>query len=402
VKLEVPESIILANPRRRRGGRIRLGYLSADFRQHAVAMLVAGLFAHHDRQEFEVIGYSAGPNDGSDIRSRLAASFDRFIDISELSDRASAHLIHADEIDILVDLTGFTRYTRTGILAYRPAPIQVNYLGYLGTTGATFIDYIVLDRFVAPAEQQPFYSERLVYLPDCYQCNDNKRVIAEHTPSRPECDLPEESFVFCCFNNSYKITPVFFDVWMRLLHAVPTSVLWLLDTNPWAKSNLRREALARGIVAERLVFAPRLAAPLHLARHQVADLFLDTLPYNAGTTASDALWAGLPVLTCAGETFAGRVAGSLLRAIGLGELVTTSLEEYEALALRLAHEPALLARLRARLAKNRLTHPLFDTERFTRNLETAYRRMWEMQTAGEPPTAFSVDPRPSRRRKPRG
>jgi len=391
-QLEVPKSLMLANPWPKKGGRIRLGYFSADFRRHAVALLIAGLFEHHERREFEVIGYSAGPNDGSEIRSRLAASFDRFVDISELSDRAAAQLIHTDEIDILVDLTGLTRYTRTGVLAYRPAPIQVNYLGYPGTTGAKFIDYIVVDPFVAPPHQQAFYSERLVHLPHCYQCNDNQRVIAAQVPSRAECGLPEPGFVFCCFNNSYKINPTFFDIWMRLLSAVPKSVLWLLDTNRWAKANLRREAAARGIAAERLFFAPRLASPLHLARHRLADLFLDTLPYNAATTASDALWAELLVLTCAGDTFASRVAGSLLRSIGLPELVTNSLEEYEALALRLAHEPMALAQLRARLAQNRLTHPLFDTALFTRNIEKAYRRMWEIWAAGRPPAPFSVNP----------
>jgi predicted O-linked N-acetylglucosamine transferase (SPINDLY family) len=256
--------------------------------------------------------------------------------------------------------------------------------------GADFVDYIIVDRFLVPPDQQPFFSERLVHLPDCYMCTNDKRAIAERTPARAECGLPETGFVFCCINNSYKITPIFFDIWMRLLRAVPGSVLWLLDANPWAKVNLAREAAARGIAPERLVFAPRRPGPEHLARLRLADLFLDTLPYNAHVTTSDALWAGLPVLTCAGNTFVGRVAGSLLRAIGLDELVTTSLDEYEALALQLARGPELLAQLRARLARNRATHPLFDAERFTRNLEAAYRQMWETWKAEQAPAAFSV------------
>ena len=299
-------------------------------------------------------------------------------------------MIRADAVDILVDLKGFTQNCRPAILAHRPAPIQVNYLGYPGTMGADFIDYIIVDPFVVPPDQQPFFSEQLVHLPDCYQCNDDTREIAQRTPSRSECDLPEQGFVFCCFNNSYKITPTFFDIWMRLLHVVPHSVLWLLDTNSSAKTNLVREAAARGIVPERLIFASRLPLPEHLARHRLADLFLDTLPYNAHTTASDALWAGLPVLTCAGNTFAGRVAGSLLRAVGLGELVTTTLEDYEAMALRLARDVELLTRLRVCLAQNRRSYPLFDTERYARNIETAYWRMWERWRAGRPPAAFSV------------
>jgi protein O-GlcNAc transferase len=386
----VPESAVLPRPRPGPRDRIRLGYLSADFRHHATAFLIAGLIEHHDRRGFEVIGYSCGSDDESAIRARLAAGFDRFVDLSKISHRQAAEQIHADAVDILIDLKGFTRYCRTAILAHRPAPIQVNYLGYPGTMGADFIDYIIVDPFVVPLDQQSFYSEKLVHLADCYQCNDDKRVISEQTPSRVQCGLPKHGFIFCCFNNTYKITPIFFDIWMRLLCAVPGSVLWLLGMNASAKGNLAREAAARGVDPERLVFAPPLPVAKHLARHRLADLFLDTLPVNAHTTASDALWAGLPLLTCAGNTFAGRVSGSLLRAIGLGELVTTSLEEYEALALRLAQEPEALARLRARLAQNRLTHPLFDTERYARHLEAAYRRMWEIGRAGQPPAAFSV------------
>jgi predicted O-linked N-acetylglucosamine transferase (SPINDLY family) len=373
-------------------GRIRVGYVSANFRAHAGAFLVVGLIEQHDRREFEIVGYSANPDDGSETRARLASAFDRFVDISRISNRDAARLVRDDAIDILVDIDGYQKGARTAIFACRPAPIQVNYLGVAGTTGADFIDYIIVDPFVVPASQQLFFSERLVHLPDCYQCNDDKRAISERTPSRAECGLPEEGFVFCCFNNAYKLTPDLFNIWMRLLAAVPGSVLWLLDHNPWAQANLAREAAARGVAPERIVFAPRLLPPDHLARHRLADLFLDTLPYNAHTTASDALWVGLLVVTCAGETFVSRVAGSLLWAIGLPELVTASLEEYETLALRLARDGDLLAGLRARLARNKWTHPLFDTERFAHNIEAAYRQMWETWRAGRPPTAFPVSP----------
>lgn len=392
--LAVPKSLRCPHALPRSEGPIRVGYVSANFRSHADASLIAGLIEHHERQDFEIIGYSASPDDGSQIRTRLASAFDRFVDIANRGDRDAAQFIRADEIDILIDLNGFTGQARTAVFAYRPAPIQVNYLGFPATTGADFIDYIIVDPFVVPTSQQPFFSERLVHLPDCYQCNDDKRAISEHTPSRAECGLPAEGFVFCCFNNAFKLTPDFFDIWMRLLRAVPGSVLWLLHDNRWARTNLGREAAARGVAPERIIFAPKLPHPDHLARHRLADLFLDTLPYNAHTTASDALWVGLPLVTCAGETFAGRVAGSLLRAIGLPELVTGSLEEYEALALRLARDGDLLAALRTRLAGSKWTHPLFDTERFARNIEAAYRQMWETWRAGRPPAAFTVSAPP--------
>jgi protein O-GlcNAc transferase len=354
--------------------------------------VIAGLIEQHDRRRFDVIGYSCGSDDANAIRSRLAGAFDRFVDIRETSDRRAAELIQADAVDILIDLTGYTAYGRTAVLAHRPAPLQASYIGYSGTMGADFIDYIIVDRFLVPPDQQPFFSERLVHLPDCYLCTDDKREVPERTPTRAESGLPEAGFVFCCFNNAFKITPAFFDVWRRLLRAVPGSVLWLLDANPLARANLAREATARGVAPERIVFAPRRPVAEHLARHRLADLFLDTLPYNAHVTTCDALWAGLPVLTCAGHTFAGRVAGSLLHAIGLDELVTPTLDEYEALARRLACEPQLLAQLRARLLQNRQTHALFDTARFTRNIEAAYQQMWETWKAGRPPAAFSVSP----------
>jgi len=296
-RIAVPESAILRRPRPKPGERIRLGYLSADFRIHPVAFLIAGLIERHERKSFEIFGYSYSRDDRSAMRTRLVNAFDRFADIEKTPHRQAAELIHTDGIDILIDLTGYTAFCRPMILAYRPAPIQVNYLGYPGTMGADFIDYIIVDPFVVPPDQQPFFREQLVHLPDCYQCNDDKREIAELTPSRAECGLPDDGFVFCCFNNSYKITPAVFDIWMRLLSAIPESVLWLLDADLSTKVNLGREASARGVAPDRLVFAPRLPVPEHLARHRLADLFLDTLPYNAHTTASDALWAGLPLVT---------------------------------------------------------------------------------------------------------
>jgi len=395
--LSVPASAKFAHTAPRSGEKLRLGYLSSDFRALPTAFLIAGVIEHHDRQGFEVIGYSAGVDDGGAMRRRVVVAFDRFVDISKIPDPQAAQLINSDAVDVLIDLNGYKPENRAKILAYRPAPIQVNFLGYAGTTGADFVDYIIVDRFVVPADQQRFFRERLVHLPHSYQCNDDKREIAAATPSRSDCALPETGFVFCCFNDSYKITPDFFDIWMRLLHAVPGSVLWLLERDAVGKANLAREAAARGIAPERLVFARRLPLSEHLARHRLADVFLDTLPFNAHTTASDALWAGLPVLTCAGRTFAGRVAGSLLQAIGLRELVTTSLEEYEALALRLAQDIDLLRQFRARLAENRLSFPLFDTARSTRALEAAYRQMWEIRRSGKFPTPFSILPSGVRR-----
>jgi protein O-GlcNAc transferase len=370
--------------------RIRLGYLSADFHQHATAHLTAELFERHDRSRFEVAAYSYGPDDASPMRRRLMDGFDRFVDVRPLSHGQAAARIHADAIDILIDLKGHTLNARTAILAGRPAPVQVNYLGYPGTMGADFIDYIVVDRFVAPDGQQAFFSEKLVALPGCYQPNDTRRAIAA-APSRRECGLPPDGFVFCCFNNSYKIAPAFFDMWMRLLRQVPGSVLWLLESSPLARRNLRREAETRGVDPDRLVFAPIKPIAEHLARHRHADLFLDTLPCNAHTTASDALWAGLPVLTRAGETFAGRVAASLLAAVGLPELIATSSETYEHLALDLARSPQRLSDLRDRLNANRDTSALFDLPACVRNIEAAYARMWEIWRAGEKPAGFMVE-----------
>jgi protein O-GlcNAc transferase len=375
---------------RYRHDKIRIAYICAEFREHAVAILVAGVFEHHDRRRFETTAISLGPGDGSDTRRRLEAAFDRFIDAQDKSDAEVATLLRALEIDILIDLNGYAGAWRTGILARRPAPVQVSYVGYTGTMGVPFIDYIIADRVVIPAEHRIYYSEKVVYLPHTYLPGDNKRVIAERVPSRTEENLPEAGFVFVCFNDPYKTGPETFDVWMRLLGTVEGSVLWLRCTNIAMMSNTRREANARGIGSERLVFALRQAPARHLARHRLADLFLDTLPYNAHTTASDALWAGLPVVTCLGNSFSGRVAASLLHAIGLPELVTASLAEYEALALKLAQDPDRLAAIRTKLISNRDTEPPFDTAGITSDLETAYMTMWERAQRGEPPESFSV------------
>jgi len=358
-------------------GKITLGYLSADFQEHATAHLTAELFELHNRDRFRVIGYSYGADDGSAMRRRLMAGFDDFVDLEKASHAEAAARIRGDGVDILVDLKGYTRDARPGILALRPAPIQVNYLGYPGTMGSAAVDYIIADRFVIPPDRQPYFSEKVVYLPDCYQVNDSGRKVAERVPTRQECGLPESGFVFCCFNASYKLTPAVFQIWVRLLDAVPGSVLWLLTSNAQMVGNLRREAEARlSGGAERLVFAPSLPNPEHLARLRLADVFLDTLPYNAHTLASDALWAGCPVVTCAGETFASRVAGSLLYAVGLPELVTSCLADYEALAARLASEPAELEEIRQKLRANRLSAPLFDCRKFTRQLEAAFEAIW--------------------------
>jgi len=374
---------------RRSTGRLRIGYLSADYREHPVASLIAELFELHDRGRFEIAAYSYGPDDGSPMRTRLKGAFDRFVEVGPMSHADAAARIHADRVDILVDLTGYTSLGRAEIAALRPAPVQVSYLGYPGTLGADFIDYVVTDRFITPPGHEAHFSEKPVYMPGSYQANDRKRSVAD-TPPRSELGLPAQSFVFCCFNHTYKILPGVFAAWARLLKAVPHGVLWLLKSNAWAEQNLRREAQNHGIAPERLIFAPAWPQERHLGRIPAADLFLDTLPYSAHTTASDALWAGLPVLTCAGNTFASRVAGSLLTAAGMPELVTHTMEDYEALALRLASNPGELAALRAKLARNRTTTPLFDTPAFTRQLETAYSRMWENHLAGNGPRAIEL------------
>jgi predicted O-linked N-acetylglucosamine transferase (SPINDLY family) len=372
--------------------RIRVAYLSADFRQHPVAMCMAGIFECHDKPLFEITALSCGPDDESEIRRRVQASFDRFIDLQTHRDEQIANLVKELEIDILVDLMGYTTDSRTGVLARRAAPIQVNYFGFAGTMGVDYIDYLIGDRTIIPQNQRPFYSESIVYLPDSFLPPDNKRRISDKNFSRAEAGLPENGFVFCSFNNHYKIIPEVFDSWMGILAKVEGSVLWLLETNSTAESNLRKEAAARSVNPDRLVFAARMSPAEHLARHHLADLFLDTLPYNAHTTASEALWMGLPVLTRCGETFAGRVATSLLRAMRIPELVTTTADDFERMAISLAMHPEQLANIKRRVTDNRLTTPLFDTVSFTRVIEKAYRMMRERHLNGLAPDDIFISP----------
>jgi predicted O-linked N-acetylglucosamine transferase (SPINDLY family) len=374
----------------RTGDRICIGYVAGEFRHQATSILMTELFERHDTGRFKLIAFDNGWDDGSAIRKRQEKVFAHMVDISRLGDWQAATVIRDFQVDILVDLNGYFGHGRTGVFSHRPAPIQVNWLGFPGTLGADYMDYIVADPRIIPKEHEVYYSEKVVRLPDTYQVNDSKREISPHTPTRAESRLPARGFVFCSFNNNFKITPEVFDVWMRLLGKVQDSVLWLLEDNAAASRNLRSEAAARGIAPERLIFAPRMSLPDHLARHRLADLFLDTVPCNAHTTASDALWAGLPLVSCMGKTFAGRVAGSLLHAIGLPELITENLAEYEALALKLATTPAFLADLRSRLARNRHTHPLFDIDRFRRHLESAYTTMYQRWSRGEAPASILV------------
>jgi len=372
--------------------KIRIGYVSGEFRAQATAYLTAGLYERHDRSRFEIVAFDAGPAADSAMRRRLEGAFDRFIRIADLSDRAAAETIVNADIDILVNLNGYFGNHRMGVFAQRPAPLQVNFLGFPGTLGADYMDYIVADRCVIPEAEERFYTEKVVILPDSYQVNDSKRHRPEGRPSRAAHQLPETGFVFCNFNMNYKFTPEMFAVWMRLLKQVQGSVLWLLEGNATAPAHLRREAEKHGVAPERLVFAPFIAMEQQLDRLQLADLFIDSVPCNAHTTASDALWAGVPLLTCYGGAFSGRVAASLLNAVGLPELVTRDLDDYAALAQALAADPARLSGLRRKLADNLQGAPLFDTERYRRHLEAAYVRMWERRERGDAPQGFAVAP----------
>lgn len=372
----------------KKGEKIRIGYLSADFHDHATAYLMAEVFERHDRSLFDVHAYSLGPDDDGAMRRRLLAAFPHFHKVRGLTPEALAHQIATDEIDILVDLKGYTRDTGSAVLAYRPAPIQVNYLGYPGTMGADFVDYILVDDYVTPPDQAVFYDEKFAFLADSYQCNDRQRSIGS-TPSRAEVGLPDDGIVYCCFNHTYKITPEVFGLWCRLLQETEGAVLWLLKSNVVAERNLIMEAEKLGISAQRLVFAPNQPLEKHLGRLRLADIFLDTPIYNAHTTASDALWAGVPVVTRAGPTFPQRVAGSLLRAVGLDWLVTESAEDYVNKALALAHSPRVLANLKRYLEEGRLRFPLFDSEAFTHSLESLYRQMYDRHLAGLPPASLA-------------
>lgn len=382
-------------PRAAAHDRIRLVYMSSDFRDHPIAYLTVGLFEAHDRERFETTAIALGPADTGEMRVRLRRGFDRFVEAGDKSDEEVVRLIQEIEADILIDLNGHTEGARTAILAARPAPIQLSYIGLAGTMGAPFVDYVIADPILVEPGDEQDYTEKIVRLPETYLVNDDKRAIAEATPSRAEAGLPATGFVFCSFNNTYKITPEIFAIWMRLLAKVEGSVLWLLAGNEAGMRNLRREAEAAGIDPSRLVFAARAKPANHLARHRLADLFLDTLPYNAHTTACDALWTGLPLVTCKGTTFAGRVATSLLHAIGLPELATDTLADYEALALRLATVPEAHAGIRAKLERNRRRYPLFDTARTARHLEIAYVEMIERHARGDAPAGFDVAALPS-------
>jgi predicted O-linked N-acetylglucosamine transferase (SPINDLY family) len=357
--------------------KIRIAYLCGEFRDQATSVLMAGVYESHDHQRFDVYALDNGWNDGGKLRPRMEKAFKEIINISHMTDQLVIQLIQDLKIDILVNLNGYFGEARQNIFAHHVAPIQVNYLGFPGTLGAEYMDYIIADSFVIPPESRQFYVEKVAYLPNTYQANDSKRVIADQKLTRKELGLPESGFIFCSFNNSYKITPETFDGWMRILKAVDASILWLIEDNAPAVRNLKSEALKRGISPDRIIFATRLPLPEHLARHQVANLFLDTLPYNAHTTASDALWAELPVVTCVGDTFPGRVAASLLNAIGLNELITYSQEQYESLAIELATHPQKLQLIKNRLHANRLTKPLFNTALFTKHLEAAYTQMYQ-------------------------
>lgn len=361
----------------RQSERLRIGYVSGDFFGHAVANLMVELFELHDRTRFEIRAYSWSKQDNSAVRARIVQSADAFIEVGGLHYEEIARRIHQDQVDILVDLKGYTTDPRTEIFALRPAPIQVNWLGYPGTMGADFIDYLVADPFLIPEGAEAGYSERVMRMPHCYQINDRRRPIQEPAPSRAAVGLPETGFVFCCFNQLYKILPEMFAVWMRLLRETPGSVLWLMGQHPRAMDNLKRAAQMHGVDSTRLLFAPKAPIADHLARYRLADLALDTFPYTSHTTASDALWAGCPIATCAGSTFASRVAGSILTSAGLPELVTTSLGDYEALLLALAHDPQRREALRRKVQANRDNCPLFDSPRFARDLEVLYERMWE-------------------------
>jgi protein O-GlcNAc transferase len=374
----------------RTSDKLTVGYLSANFGADPFAYSIHGFIEKHDRTRFEILGYSYGPDDGSAIRRRVSNAFDRFVDLKDASYQSAAQRIHEDKVDILVDLTGYQRGARPHILALRPSPIQVSYLGYPGTMAAPFIDYILVDEIVVPADQQPFFAEKLVHLKGCYYVPGSQDDVAVRTPSRQECGLPEVGFVFCCFNGCIQITPDMFDVWMNLLKSTPGSVLWLIENNPRARANLINEAQVRGAATERLIFATHLARADHLARYCLADLCLDSFPFSGIVTAADALRAGCPVLTMAGQSFASRLAGSMLRMIGLPELITTSFHQYHEVGVRLAQDANLLAGLRMSLRANRQSSELFDAGQFARKLEKAYFNIWENYASGKSPRAFAV------------
>ena len=364
-----------------RSNKIRIGYFSADFREHPVSYSIVELFEMHDRSKFELVAFSFGPNTNDAMMKRVMLAFDEFIDVTTKTDSEIATLARSIKIDIAIDLSGLTANNRIGIFSYRAAPIQVSYMGYPGTSGASYIDYYIGDKTVIPKESRQYYSEKIVYLPNSAIIKDRKRMISDKKFTREEVGLPTEGFIFCCFNTNYKITPDVFDSWTKILNAVKGSVLWLLAGNLTAAKNLRKEAEKRGLDPARLVFAKKMQLPEYLASYQISDLFIDTLAYTGATTTSDALWAGLPVVTCAGESFVNRMSASLLIAINLPELITYTRSEYEALAIDLATNPVKLRFIKDKLIANRLTTPLFDTPLFTRHIEDAYTEMFERYQA---------------------
>ena len=357
--------------------KIRIGYYSADFREHAMSYLLANLFEQHDKTKFELIAFSFGSGKNDEIRNRISSSFDKFIDVNLKSDKEIFQLSRDLKIDIAVDLMGFTQNSRFNIFIQRCAPIQVNYLGYPGTSGANCIDYLIADKILIPKENQKYFSEKIVYMPDSYQVNDSKRKISDKVFTKKELNLPEDGFVFCCFNQSYKITPYVYDIWMKLLKRVDGSVLWLIKDSDIGSHNLKKEAQKRGVEPDRIIFAEKMSNSEHLARHRLADLFIDTFPYTAHTTCSDALWSGLPVITKMGESFVSRVSASLLTAIGLPELITKTEKDYEELTFKIARDKSLLNEIKKKLNKNRAIKPLFNTKLFTKNIESAFQIMHE-------------------------
>jgi len=364
----------LSGGKRWEHSKLRVGYFSSDFSLHPVSLLTAELFELHDRQNVEVYGFCWSPEDGSALRKRVERAMDHFVRIADMSDEEAARCIQSHEIDVLIDLQGLTAGSRPNVLSYRPAPVQITYLGFPGTTALPSIDYVIADRFVLPENLASFFTEKPLYMPQVFQVSDRQRKVGVR-PSRADCGLPEDVFVFCSFNNNYKFTAAVFEVWMRILHRVPDSVLWLLADNPWAQTNLQATAAEHGVAPDRLVFAPRVAPADYLARYQLADLFLDTFPFNAGTTANDALWMAVPILTIAGNTFASRMAGSLLQAVGLPELITTGLQDYEDAAVSLAQDKSKVVALKQHLQKCRENAPLFNTRQFVRDLETQLMKL---------------------------
>jgi protein O-GlcNAc transferase len=382
----------ICNPHLKTSGRIRLGYLSSDFKDHAVAYQIKGLLERHDRSNFKIYGYACNPDDGSPYRRRLAGACDQFLDVHACTNESIARQIQSDDIQILVDMAGHSKNNRLGVAAMRPAPIQVSYLGFLSSTGADFIDYVLADPIVIPNRHTPFYTENIVYLPNCYQANDNNLPFTGKKENRTQWNLPEKAFVYCCFNQPYKIDAELFQTWMNILKRVENSVLWLVERSSRARKNLCRAAQKFGVAPERIVFTGFVPLEQNLARLKLADLALDTIIYNGGATTANALWAGVPLVTILGENWVSRMSASALHAVGLPELIAENLGTYEKMAMDLALEPGKLEIMRTHLQANRLKLPLFQTSLFTRHIEKAFTQMWHRYCSGLPPTSFQVKP----------